>query len=390
MMRNPLPSLWSFSLSTFCLYCAFTLFLQFMAKKKKVAILYGGRSVEHGVSINSARNIVEFMDKKIAQPVTIGISKAGKWYLTDGVHKNIQKGEPLGLLLDAGKPGFVVLATGKKIAVDVIFPVLHGTDGEDGSIQGLIKAMDIPMVGTGVLGSAMSMSKIVSKRLLREAGLPVSDFLTVSFEQKDKVSFDKIVNQLGLPFMVKAANLGSSVGVSKVKDKKDFKKAMHEAFTYDHEVLIEKYITGREVECAVLGNYPPEASYPGEIVINPKYEFYTFDAKYVDPEAVRIEVPAKLTKLIAEKIRKSSVQAFQALNCEDFARVDLFLDKDGNIFINEINSIPGFTNSSMYPMMWKERGVSFQELITRLINLAEERYNRSKRIARDFESALKF
>lgn len=361
-----------------------------MAKKKKVAILYGGRSVEHGVSINSARNILEFIDKKIAQPIAIGISTAGKWYLTEGVSKNITKGQPLGLVLDASKPGFVVLSTGKKIVVDIIFPVLHGTDGEDGSIQGLIKALDIPMVGTGVLGSSMSMSKIVSKRLLKEAGLPVSDFMTVSYDQKDKISFNAVVKELGLPFMVKAANLGSSVGVSKVKDKKDFKKAMDEAFTYDNEVLIEKYITGREIECAVLGNYPPEASYPGEIVINPKYEFYTFDAKYVDPDAVRIDVPAKLPKAIAEKIRKASVKAFEALHCEDFSRIDLFLDKDGNIYINEINSIPGFTNSSMYPMMWKERGVSFKELITRLLDLAEERYNRSKRIARDFESALKF
>ena len=190
--------------------------------------------------------------------------------------------------------------------------------------------------------------------------------------------------------MVKSASLGSSVGVTKVNDRKDFKKAVEEAFKYDDEMLAEEFITGREIECAILGNYPPEASYPGEIVINKKYEFYTFDAKYVDPEAVRIDVPAKLPKAVAEKIRSVSVKAYETLHCEDFSRIDLFLDKKGSIYINEINTIPGFTNSSMYPMMWKERGVSFSDLITRLLNLAQERYNRSKRIERDFQSGLKF
>jgi D-alanine-D-alanine ligase len=180
------------------------------------------------------------------------------------------------------------------------------------------------------------------------------------------------------------------VGVSKVKNKKDFDAAVAESFRYDDEVLAEEYVSGREIECAILGNYPAEASNPGEIVISKKYEFYTFDAKYVDPDAVRIEVPAKLPKGTAEKIRKVSVQAYEALHCEDFSRVDLFLDKNGKIFVNEINTIPGFTNSSMYPMMWNERGISFSQLITRLINLAQERYDRSKRVERDFQSSLKF
>ena len=190
--------------------------------------------------------------------------------------------------------------------------------------------------------------------------------------------------------MVKSASLGSSVGVTKVKTKADFKKAVEEAFKYDDEMLAEEFVTGREIECALLGNNPPEASYPGEIVINKNYEFYTFDAKYVDPEAVQIHVPAKLSKAIAEKIRTTSVKAFEALHCQDFSRVDLFLDKKGRIYINEINSSPGFTNSSMYPMMWKERGIGFSDLITRLLNLAQERYDRGKRIERDFQSALKF
>jgi D-alanine-D-alanine ligase len=361
-----------------------------MASRKKVAILYGGRSVEHAVSVNSARNIFEFLDKKKFEPLPIGIAKSGEWFLTEGVSKEIESGSPLALVLNPTKPSFTKLDDGARIVADIVFPVLHGTDGEDGSIQGLLKAMDLPMVGTGVLGSALSMNKIVAKRLLREAGLPVTDFLTFRYDDKDKISFTTISKKLGLPFMVKSASLGSSVGVTKVKSKKDFQQAVDEAFKYDNEMLAEQFITGREIECALLGNTPAEPSYPGEIVISKEYEFYTFDAKYVDPNAVRIDVPAKLTKSVAEKIRKVSKKAFEALHCEDFSRIDLFLDKKGNVYINEINTIPGFTNSSMYPMMWKERGISFPNLISRLLDLAQERYDRSKRIERDFQSALKF
>ena len=361
-----------------------------MSKKKKVAILYGGRSVEHGVSVNSARNIFEFINKERFEPLPIGITKSGQWYLTSGVTKDIEQGKALGLILDAQSPGFILLSSGYRIKADIIFPVLHVTDGEDGSIQGLIKAMDIPMVGTGVLGSSISMNKIIAKRLLKAAGLPVTKFLAYRYTQQADIDFKEVKKELGLPFMVKSASLGSSVGVSKVKNEEGFKKAIEESFRYDDSLLIEEFITGREIECALLGNAPPEASYPGEIVINKKYEFYTFDAKYVDPEAVRIDVPADLNKKTAEKIREVCIKAYQALHCEDFSRVDLFLTEDGSIYINEINTIPGFTNSSMYPMMWKERGVSFTDLISRLLDLAEERYDRSKRIERDFNSSLKF
>lgn len=361
-----------------------------MSKKKKVAILYGGRSVEHGVSVNSARNIFEYIDKDRFEPLPIGISKSGLWYLTNGVTKDIEQGKAMGLILDAQSPGFTLLSSGDRMKADVIFPVLHGTDGEDGSIQGLIKAMDMPMVGTGVLGSSVSMNKIVAKKLLKLAGLPVTKFVSFHYTQQADIHFKEIKKELGLPFMVKSASLGSSVGVSKVKDEATFNKAVEEAFRYDDSLLMEEFITGREIECAILGNNPPEASYPGEIVISSKYEFYTFDAKYVDPDAVRIDVPADLNKKIAEKIREVSVKAYQALHCEDFSRVDLFLTEEGNIYINEINTIPGFTNSSMFPMMWKERGIGFTDLISKLLDLAEERYDRGKRIERDFNSSLKF
>jgi D-alanine-D-alanine ligase len=356
--------------------------------KQKVAILFGGRSVEHGVSINSARNIFEYIDRDRFEPILFGISRQGTWYLNTEVSKDIEKGEPLSLELNATKP--VWRTASKNITIDVAFPVLHGTDGEDGSIQGVFKAMSVPMVGTSVLGSSVSMNKLTAKRLLEKANIPVSKFLSYSYAERSSLSFEQISKELGLPFMVKATSLGSSVGISKVKSKEDFLPAVEEAFKYDNQVLIEKYIKGREIECAVLGNDPPEASLPGEIVISDRYEFYTFDAKYVDNTAVQIEVPAKLSPAMQEEIRKVSVRAFQALHCEDFARVDLFLTADNNIYINEINTIPGFTNSSMYPMMWKERGVSFTELISKLVGLAIEREEKSKRIETDFKSSLKF
>lgn len=361
-----------------------------MESKKIVAILYGGRSVEHGVSIKSARNIYEYIDKEKFEPLAIGINTKGKWFLTKGVDKNIDQGQPLGLILDPEKPGFILLASGDRLKIDIIFPALHGTDGEDGSIQGLIKAIDLPMVGTGVLGSAISMNKIIAKRLFQEAGIPVTKFVAFHFDDQKKIKFEDIKKKLGLPFMVKSASLGSSVGVTKVSRKNEFRNAVDESFKYDQEILFEQFIEGREIECALLGNNPAEASNPGEIVINKKYEFYTFDAKYVDAEAVEIIVPAKLDKKSVKLIREVSVQAYRALHCEDFSRVDLFLTKKGKVYVNEINTIPGFTNSSMYPMMWNERGISFPELITRLLTLASERYTANKRVEHNFQSSLKF
>jgi len=318
-----------------------------MSKKKKVAILYGGRSVEHGVSVNSARNIFEFIDRARFEPVPIGITKTGQWFLTTGISKDISQGKALGLILDAQNPGFLLLSSGDRFKVDMIFPVLHGTDGEDGSIQGLIRAMDIPMVGTSVLGSAISMNKILSKQLLRAAGLPVTDFVFYRHAERDSIDFNTVVSAVGLPFMVKSASLGSSVGVNKVKDETGFQKALDDSFRYDDAILIESFVKGREIECAILGNTPAEASLPGEVVISDKYDFYTFDAKYVDAEAVRIDVPAQLQAETVEKVRSICLEAYRALHCEDFARVDLFVTDDGKMYINEINTIPGFTNASM-------------------------------------------
>lgn len=356
--------------------------------KKKIAILYGGRSVEHGVSINSARNIFQFIDKKRFKPVLIGITEKGAWYLTKEVSAKIKNGDKLSLQLKADRPLFETRK--KTFTPDIVFPVLHGTDGEDGSIQGLLKAMGLPMVGTGVLGSAMSMNKLVAKKLLKEAGLPVADFSYGFYPDRKRLQFDKIEKALGLPFMVKSASLGSSVGVSKVKSRQDFKNAVDEGFRYDDCILFEKFIKGREIECAILGNAEAKASLPGEIIISKNYEFYTFDAKYVDRDAVQIEVPAKLDAAVSKRIRELSLQAFRTLACEDFARVDLFLASDGRIYINEINTIPGFTNSSMFPVMWKQQGISFTNLITKLVALAEDRFRLAQRADRGYSSSLKY
>ncbi len=357
-------------------------------KKTRVAILYGGRSVEHGVSINSARNIAEYIDRSRFIVVPIGITEQGTWHLTKTVTKDIRTGRPLTANLNPQKPW--LLDGSKKIKFDIVFPVLHGTDGEDGSIQGFFKSLTVPLVGTGVLGSALSMNKIVAKRLLKEAGIPVTEFIPLCFSDPVKPTFEDIQKAMGLPFMVKAASLGSSVGVTKVNSKAEFAKAIKDAFRYDQELLFERYVKGREIECAILGNAPPKASMPGEIIISKEYEFYTFDAKYVDSTAVSIKVPAILPKDQVDRIRELSVRAFQALKCEDYARVDLFLSENGEVYVNEINTIPGFTNSSMFPMMWRERGISFTNLITRLIALAQKRHHAAGRIEHQFSSSLKY
>jgi D-alanine-D-alanine ligase len=356
--------------------------------KIQVGILYGGRSVEHGVSINSARNIAEYMDRNKFEPHLFGIDPTGKWVRTKDVSKDFSSGTPVELTLNPKSPDFKF--NGSQASLDVVFPLLHGTDGEDGSVQGLLQAMSLPCVGSGVLGSALSMNKIVAKQLMQSAGLPIGKFLYFNKLDRNKIAFSDISKQLGLPFMAKSASLGSSVGVSKVKSEADFHKAVDDSFQYDDEILFEEFIKGREIECAVLGNYPPQASLPGEIVINPKYDFYTFDAKYVDPEAVRIDVPANLDSGVASDIQTLSVKAFQTLRCLDYARVDLFLTDQNKVYVNEINTIPGFTNSSMFPMMWKERGISFTDLITRLIESTLDRSKRSADVNRNFQSNLKY
>lgn len=357
-----------------------------MNTKHRVAILYGGRSVEHEISLRSAENVNAHIDRERFDVILIGIDKKGCWYLNESVNNNISGGSEIAIMLDAGKPEIIEVNTGKKIAVDVVFPVLHGTDGEDGSIQGLFQALDLPVVGSGVLGSAISMDKLISKKVLSEGGIPVARYIEYRKSQKDDIQFEDIERQLGLPFMIKSAALGSSVGISRVNREDEFESALNDSFRYGDKIIVEQFITGRELECAVMGNEHPKASYPGEIVLVKDYEFYTYAAKYLDEEAIKIVLPAELDEKTTERIRQISVEAYQALRCEDFARVDLFLTEKGEVIVNEINTIPGFTNASMFPMMWQHMGLSYPELITELIDLSLKRYEAAQKHETDYNA----
>ncbi|MFA6257413.1 MAG: D-alanine--D-alanine ligase family protein [Candidatus Paceibacterota bacterium] len=314
-------------------------------KKIKIGVLLGGKSAEHEVSLKSASNVIKALDKTKYHITPIKINKDGKFDFND--LKNF----------------------------DVIFPVMHGPFGEDGSMQGLLKLASVPFVGPSVLGSAVGMDKDVTKRLLRDAGIPIGKFITIKLG--DKINFSKIKKELGLPLFIKPANMGSSVGVSKVRNEKEFKKAMSEAFKFDTKVIIEEFIDGREIECALLGNDTPMASIPGEIIAN--QDFYSYDAKYIDEGSVAV-IPAKIDKKTTKKIQELAIKTFQALNCEGMSRVDFFLKKNGDILVNEINTIPGFTDISMYPKLWEASGVSSFKLLDRLLELAIERFERDQKL----------
>lgn len=357
-----------------------------MSEKPNIAILYGGRSVEHEISIRSAKNVVANIDKEAFSIVLLGIDKSGSWYLNKTIDDDIKSGTSVSINLDASAPYFIENKSGKTIKIDVAFPVLHGTDGEDGSIQGLFKSMNLPVMGSGVLGSAISMDKIISKKILKECGIPVAAYLEFNKSQKSTIQFAEIVNEVGLPFMIKSAALGSSVGVSMIKSQSNFLESLEDSFKYGDKVIIEQFIKGRELECAVMGNEHPVASVPGEIVLVKDYDFYTYEAKYLDEGATKIVLPAEVDKSTTAEIQKKAILAYQALRCEDFARIDLFLTEEGEVIINEINTIPGFTNASMFPMMWQKMGISYRELISKLVHLCLKRHHASKDLETDINA----
>ncbi len=342
-------------------------------------MLFGGKSAEHEVSLQSARNVARALDPKKYEVVLIGIDKRGRWlppavserYLALSSNKGVDTKAKNTVMFAPGSEGMM---GGTKI--DVVFPVLHGPFGEDGTVQGLLKLADVPFVGAGVLGSAVGMDKDVMKRLLRDAGIPVGDFVVL--HAHEKIRFADVKKKLGLPVFVKPANLGSSVGISKVRTEAEFKKAIAHAFQFDSKVLIETYIQGREIECSVLGNEKPRASLPGELIL--KSEFYSYEAKYLEPDAMVPEIPAKLSKKLTNDIQAMAVRAFKALCSEGMGRVDFFVTKKGKIFVNEINTIPGFTSISMYPKMWEASGLPYSKLIDMLIQLALERHAKEKRL----------
>lgn len=368
-----------------------------MNKKTRVAIVFGGKSAEHEVSLQSAKNIVEAIDKEKYEIALIGIDKKGHWYLNDSSKFLLNSNNPKLIKLEKASdnlalvPGeeanqLINLSNNQTIGrVDVVFPILHGPFGEDGTVQGFLKMANIPFVGSSVLGSAAGMDKDVTKRLLRDAGVPIAKFITFGRNSLDDISFDKMQRLLGTPFFVKPANLGSSVGISKVNSEEEFQNAIISAFEYDNKILIEEYIRGREIECSVLGNDNPTASIPGEVLVQD--EFYSYKAKYIDEKGAVLDIPAKLSSDVLKKIQYYAIKAFKVLCCEGMARVDFFLQDDGNIIVNELNTIPGFTKISMYPKLWAASGISYPELIDRLINLAIERFDKEQKLKTDFSES---
>jgi D-alanine-D-alanine ligase len=354
----------------------------------KVAILFGGKSTEHEVSLQSAKNVIEAIDKEKYDITLIGIDKKGEWYLCEQGDYLLNEHNPKDIKLKhtgipvvffQGKSSEQLMCFANEIYtkhIDVIFPILHGACGEDGTVQGLLKLVNIPFVGPSILGSAIGMDKDVAKRLLRDAEIPVAKWLTFQSWEQDKIEFEAIVEELQLPIFVKPANLGSSVGINKVKNKEQFVAAIKEAFTFDNKILIEEFIEGKEMECAVLGNEKPIASAIGAVI--PRQEFYSYEAKYIDEKGATFEIPGQVSNRVSTMLQTIAVKAFQVLCCEGMSRVDFFLTKENRIVLNEINTIPGFTKISMYPKLWEVSGIPYRELIDRLIQLALERFRREE------------
>jgi len=369
-----------------------------MSQRTRIALIFGGQSAEHAVSLESAKNVMDALSSKNYEVSLVAIDKQGVW-------RHLAKPDDLRRTdvadpIDVSQCGEAVwlrpttaesqasaaaeifsLSTSKPLAsIDVVFPILHGPYGEDGTIQGFFRLMGLPFVGSGVLGSAVGMDKDVSKRLLRDAGLPVGKFICLNRHEKNASRFQELRHELGLPFFVKPANMGSSVGVYKVNSEAEYQNALMDAFRYDLKVMVEEFIRGREIECSVLGNHDPRASVPGEIV--PQHDFYSYEAKYLDENGARLQIPAKLSESVAQQVRDLAIRVYKTLECSGMSRVDFFVTEDDRILVNEINTIPGFTKISMYPKMWNASGITYSDLIDQLVRLAIERTHEEKSLAR--------
>ena len=356
-------------------------------KRLRVGILFGGRSGEHEVSLASAASVIRALDPEKYEALPIGITKDGRWLVGSGAQKMLpevlRSGQRVVLPPDPSAAALVPLDEAHSrasVRVDVVFPVLHGTFGEDGTVQGLLEMAGLPYVGAGVLASSVGMDKDVQKRLFREARLPVVEYVSVLRSEWEhdpsKVERD-VFKKLRLPVFVKPATLGSSLGMTKVHHRRDLPVAMNVAAEFSQKILVERAVTAREIEVAVLGNENPKASIPGEIV--PHREFYDYAAKYLE-EGTRLLIPAKLKQAQVRQLQNYAVRAFRAIECSGMARVDFFIEKrNRKILVNEINTIPGFTSISMYPKMWEASGVSYRELIDRLIQLALEQHREKAR-----------
>ena len=363
-----------------------------------VGVLYGGRSGEHDVSLCSAASVVASLDRSKYEVVAIGIDRDGRWYVQD--EPVIVDDKDFGRKMNLERKGnwtvnhyekgnALVLhdsVSNKEVAVDVVFPVIHGTFCEDGTLQGLLELAMVPYVGADVAGSAIGMDKDVSKRLLRDGGIPVVPWKVITHRDwssnRKKIAAD-INDAFAYPLFVKPCSTGSSVGVKKVNEPALLEDSVDFALRYDNKIMIEDGITAREIECAVLGNDDPEASYLGEII--PKHEFYSYEAKYIDSQGAELVIPANIDEFLSAVIREAAVQAFRILNCSGMARVDFFLERgSSNYYLNEINTLPGFTSISMYPKLWEYTGLSYARLLDKLIDLARQRHAERKRISTEF------
>jgi D-alanine-D-alanine ligase len=357
------------------------------SKRLRVAILFGGRSAEHEVSIASAASVIRALDPAKYVAVPIGIGKDGRWLASEGAQKmladTIRQGRHVLLPAEPGALMVTLEAKGPNRplpVVDVVFPVLHGTYGEDGTVQGLLELANLPYVGCGVLSSALGMDKEVQKRLFEQAGLPVVKYFLVTRSRWEKYGGAVIADVLRVfrfPVFVKPATLGSSVGMTKAHNDAELREALRVAAQFAQKILIERAVDGREIEVSVLGNQDPRASVPGEIV--PHREFYDYAAKYTE-EGTQLIIPAPLTARQTAKVQDYAVRAFQAIEGRGMARVDFFLEQhSGRFYVNEINTIPGFTSISMYPRLWEASGLTYRELIDRLIQLAIEEHQEKQR-----------
>ncbi len=347
--------------------------------KIKVAVIFGGQSGEHEISIISARSIFTAINKKKYHPIPIAISQKGEWLDPKYSLKFLQKKH----ITKISKQQTTTVEALKK--VDIVFPVLHGPFGEDGTIQGLIEMLNIAYVGSGVIGSALAMDKAISKKVFSQNKFPTLPYLEFVKSRTSITNIQtQISNIIGYPCFVKPANLGSSVGISKIKKSEDLKKALNLAFAYDQKIVIEKGLRhAREIECAVLGNLEPQVSVLGEII--PSGEFYDYNAKYINNKS-KLIIPANLPIEISKKICNISVQAFRALDCSGLARVDFLVQKKTNkIYLNELNTIPGFTSISMYPKLWHASGINYPRLIDKLIQLGFERSKQKKGLKTTYE-----
>lgn len=342
--------------------------------KIRVGVFFGGKSAEHEVSIQSARNVVAALDPAQFTPVLVGIDKTGKWQVID--RDALERADSLDFSASNAEPFYLIPGSQNAAhPIDVALPILHGPMGEDGTIQGFFETAGIPYVGPGVLASAAGMDKDVAKRLLRDAGIKVAAFEVIQAHQTQDIDAAALLARLGPTVFVKPANMGSSVGVSKAVNIEELEKAIQIALQFDTRILVETAIQGDEIECAVLGNLAPKASVIGRII--PKSDaFYSYDAKYVDEDGATLEIPAQIPQEVSKAAQELAVRTFQTLGCEGMARVDMFLTSDNELIVNEVNTIPGFTKISMYPKLWEASGTSYADLITELINLALERHDR--------------